>query len=393
MNKRLKKEVTGKVTDTAHGNFTPSSTLNPNSKKIYQGSITPGAMNHNSNNKTFKPNKPTIQGQVNNFNYYDKIDLMREAKIKENLNKQIGYTRTTEKKIRSNSSNPYADIKMTNMKKIMDGKVIHNVETTSVKEYSYKEDKNFRPYMEDFCKVIDSFTGDPNLGLFLIADGHGGEKVAKYVKDRLPDILKSEISYAGSKAYGNMEKILEFVFKKIDEEILKNQSWMDQGSTACVVVTLKQKDIISGDKISIFCANVGDTRCVLADKNRVLRLSYDHKANDKKEATRIRNSGAKVFNGRVFGQLALSRSFGDMYYKKWGVSSMPYISVTKATPSSNPFLVIASDGIWDTITDFDIIDIINNSKESITSITQMIVSESMRRGSSDNISCLVIKLF
>lgn len=390
MNKRLKKEVTGKVTDTSQANFTPSNTLNPN-KKIHIPSNQGIQATHNS--KTFKPAKVSTPGQIHNYNYFDKIDLIREAKIKENLNKQIGYTRTTEKKIRSNSSNPYADIKLTNMKKIIDGKVIHNTETTSVKEYCYKEDKNFRPYMEDFCKVIDSFTGDPNLGLFLIADGHGGEKVAKYVKDRLPDILKAEISYAGSKAISNMEKIIEYVFKKIDEEILKNQSWIDQGSTACVVLTVKHKDIISGDKMSIYCANVGDTRCVLSDRNRVLRLSYDHKANDKKEATRIRNSGAKVFNGRVFGQLALSRSFGDMYYKKWGVSSMPYISVTKATPSNNPFLVIASDGIWDTITDFDIIDIINSSKESITNITQMIVSESMKRGSSDNISCLVIKLF
>lgn len=44
-------------------------------------------------------------------------------------------------------------------------------------------------------------------------------------------------------------------------------------------------------------------------------LSYDHKPNDEKELTRIKNAGGDVIEGRVNGNLNLSRALGDFEYK------------------------------------------------------------------------------
>lgn len=48
--------------------------------------------------------------------------------------------------------------------------------STSVREYSYQENKNrrFRPQMEDTHCIVDKLAGDETCGLFAIFDGHGG---------------------------------------------------------------------------------------------------------------------------------------------------------------------------------------------------------------------------
>lgn len=61
-----------------------------------------------------------------------------------------------------------------------------------------------------------------------------------------------------------------------------------------------------------------------------------------------------VVNGRVHGDLAVSRSFGDYMYKKneslppeeQAVSCVPDITIHERTNTDN-YIVFACDGVWD----------------------------------------------
>jgi serine/threonine protein phosphatase PrpC len=81
-------------------------------------------------------------------------------------------------------------------------------------------------------------------------------------------------------------------------------------------------DSSEGKKVIV--ANVGDSRAVLVRQSsssggyEAVRLSYDHRATDKKEQERIYSEGATVKDGRVEGRLQPSRCFGD--YDVNGVS-------------------------------------------------------------------------
>ena len=55
-------------------------------------------------------------------------------------------------------------------------------------------------------------------------------------------------------------------------------------------------------------------------------------------------------DGRVAGGLAITRALGDMAYKNFGVTCQPYI-VRHVLRPFDKFLIIASDGVWDTVTD------------------------------------------
>ena len=78
------------------------------------------------------------------------------------------------------------------------------------------------------------------------------------------------------------------------------------GSTACVVVVMKD---------SIYCANSGDSRAVLCRNSQAVELSFDHKPDNDDEQARIESAGHFVEDGRVDGNLALSRAIGDYQYK------------------------------------------------------------------------------
>lgn len=139
----------------------------------------------------------------------------------------------------------------------------------------------------------------------------------------------------------------------------------ESGTTACVVL------IIPG---FILCANAGDSRAVMSKSgDRTIPLSVDHKPDNEEEEQRIRAAGGYVANGRVDGDLAVSRGLGDFTFKnidavldpeKWRaptepgvrpvckpsdqkVSPVPDYSWQRRDSSEDEFIVIACDGIWD----------------------------------------------
>lgn len=123
------------------------------------------------------------------------------------------------------------------------------------------------------------------------------------------------------------------------------------GCTATVVLI---------SKTTIYCANAGDSRTVLARStktNSVVALSEDHKPDNHEEKKRIEEAGGFVEENRVNGSLNLSRSIGDFEYKSNSKKSYkeqmvivdPEIKKVERQ-SSDEFIILACDGIWDCLT-------------------------------------------
>ena len=61
-------------------------------------------------------------------------------------------------------------------------------------------------------------------------------------------------------------------------------------------------------------------------------------------------------DNRVAGGLAITRALGDHAYKSFGVTGQPY-TVRHVLRPFDKFLVIASDGVWDTVNDQQAIEL------------------------------------
>ena len=80
------------------------------------------------------------------------------------------------------------------------------------------------------------------------------------------------------------------------------------GCTACVC-------IIDNKAKKIYFANAGDSRVILCKNGTAYRMSIDHKPELELEKNRIIKANGWINEGRINGNLNLSRGFGDLEYK------------------------------------------------------------------------------
>ena len=222
---------------------------------------------------------------------------------------------------------------------------------------------------QDRCWSLNTFNGDAEAQFCGVADGHGvhGHSVSELIRMKLPKLLGSqpELPYEPTTA-------LMKAHAKMNQEIM--QSWLDvsfSGST-CVSVFIKN--------CTVYCANVGDSRAIMGtvkDDETVWYakpLSNDHKPDDPVEERRILSSGGRVSpwkdsRGEASGParvwlklkdlpgLAMSRSFGDKVAASVGVIADPTITTT-CLCSEDKFIVVASDGVWEFLSNDEVVDIV-----------------------------------
>ena len=250
-------------------------------------------------------------------------------------------------------------------------------------DYYYKEDPNItsREKMEDFHSIIPNLSLNPLISYFGIFDGHNGDKPALYCMNNFHNIILKNLKINNY----DIEKSLIDSYQNIDDEISKENYNEESGTTSTTLLIYEKLN-----EKYFACANVGDSQCYLIKKNSVLKISKDHKCNDKSEVDRIKKSGGMVFNGRVFGTLMLTRSIGDREMKNYGVCSIPYVNISKIS-DDDLYFIIASDGVWDVINEDDIFNICiqgNCSKD----ICEEIIRKSIDEGTKDNVSCIVVKV-
>ena len=350
-------------------NLTPNQTLKKKpqtSNNIQQNQLKTIHLNNITNNTSSNQNSNLNSNSNNNQNEKEEKEEKKEKEeIKEKEEKE---EKKENLKIESTSNDKNENNE--NEKKLYI-------------DYYYKEDPNItsREKMEDFHSIIPNLSLNPLISYFAIFDGHNGDKPALYCMNNFHNIILKNLKINNY----DIEKSLINSYQNIDEEISKENYNEESGTTSTTLLIYEKLN-----EKYYACANVGDSQCYLIKKNSVLKISKDHKCNDKSEVDRIKKSGGMVFNGRVFGTLMLTRSIGDREMKNYGVCSIPDVNISKIT-EDDLYFIIASDGVWDVINEDDIFNICiqgNCSKD----ICEEIIRKSIDDGTKDNVSCIVVKV-
>jgi len=252
----------------------------------------------------------------------------------------------------------------------------------SVKSIGIIEDPNlmFREMMEDSHISIDRFGGQKNQGYWGVYDGHGGPEVAQCVKKILHQNLLQCLSQSS-----DVLKSLKDSYIKTSKQVLEYCN-SKSGSTAVSALIMKNE---KGERW-IHVANVGDSRAVLCRNGKSERLSFDHNPSNEQETERIQRLGGKIKEGRI-NNLSVSRSFGDKDYVVFGITAEPYVSSTLIS-TSDTHLIIATDGLWDVVSDQEAVDFIKNELSDAQKLSEKLLNYALERGSQDNITIIVIIL-
>ncbi|CAE8617928.1 unnamed protein product [Polarella glacialis] len=227
-------------------------------------------------------------------------------------------------------------------------------------------EKGMRRQMEDehvICPslkdLVPSLAEERNFALFAIFDGHGGKQVAEFVKTylavELANAMANDEPKQGPLSDKRLKKITEATFQRIDARIATELAGVYDGCTACVVLANDEQ---------MFCANLGDSMAYLArqkedseeDLHAIPLQQRQHKCWMMKEKERILRAGGAVENGRINGILEVSRAFGDITLKKFGVLCTPEYMKFAVDRTKDRFILLACDGFWNAWTAGEALD-------------------------------------
>ena len=281
-----------------------------------------------------------------------------------------------------------------------------------------------------------------DIDVFGVFDGHGGKEISKFVSNHfiqeltINKNLLTDMSLALKQTFIKMDEIMQTpesieeikkyarMSKEEDEKQSKNEPpnsqmnllsqligpknpeandiFMRTGCTACVLG-------IDETKKKLYFANAGDSRVVMCRKGIAEPQSEDHKPEMDSEKTRIYKADGWISDGRVKGNLNLTRGFGDLEYKKnknlkpeeQMITANPDIKVVDFTEDID-FVIIGCDGIWDCLTNQQACDFVQkrlkeNPEIKISKIVEemldSIIAKDLYNESGvgcDNMTCIVI---
>ncbi|OTA97243.1 hypothetical protein M434DRAFT_392192 [Hypoxylon sp. CO27-5] len=181
--------------------------------------------------------------------------------------------------------------------------------------------------------------------------------------------------------YESVEKVLKSNSKRVAAELLGPAL-----SGSCALLSFYDS---STQTLRVACT--GDSRAVLGRRSSsgkwtATALSEDQTGSNPNEVARMRKAhpgeDRVIYNGRVLGGLEPTRAFGDASYK-WSkeisdrlrasffgrsssphlktppyVTAEPVVTTTKIQPEKGDFLVMATDGLWEMLTNDEVVGLV-----------------------------------
>ncbi|OIT25859.1 PREDICTED: probable protein phosphatase 2C 38 [Nicotiana attenuata] len=246
--------------------------------------------------------------------------------------------------------------------------------------------------MEDRSQLesgpLSSLKSGPHGTFIGVYDGHGGPETSRFINKTLFSNLKKFASEHQEISADAIRK----AFLTTEEEFLSliKRQWNEKPQIASVGSCCLAGIICNG---LLYIANVGDSRAVLGRVDKAtksitaIQLSTEHNASiesvrDELRSLHPQDSRIVVLKHnvwRVKGLIQVSRSIGDAYLKKSEFNQAPLLArfrlpepfskpILSAEPSisvhrlssKDQFVIFASDGLWDHLSNQEAVDIVHN---------------------------------
>jgi serine/threonine protein phosphatase PrpC len=233
------------------------------------------------------------------------------------------------------------------------------------------------------------------FSFFAIFDGHGGTEAALFAEQHLPKM----ILYLLLREQKDLPEALSSAILHLDREYLATGK--DDGTTLLVVLITPEGRLIS--------ANVGDCEGLIGSSKveSLCPLGPHNPRKNMGEVQRITLNGGTLSSGRlchpILGTaktIAVSRAIGDASFKQESnLICNPDLMERRLTGAEN-FIVLACDGLWDVFRLEEVAlflgPLLNpeepDNQRNLDLIAEQLVYEAYRRGSTDNVTVILIVL-
>lgn len=214
----------------------------------------------------------------------------------------------------------------------------------------------------------DTYYGDAELGLWLVADGMGGHEFGEVASAIARDVVVREVRSG---------KNLKQAIQTADEEIIRHSR---KRSEALPMGTTVAAMRIVGDRFEV--AWVGDSRAYLWNGGGLRQLSQDHSYVQE-----------LIDQGAITSEQARTHPHRNVVTQALGVTDPQSLKVETISGEFRPGmqLVLCSDGLTEEVEDGQIARIVARTELSAQECVDQLVRAALDGGGSDNVTVLLVR--
>lgn len=265
----------------------------------------------------------------------------------------------------------------------------------------------------------------PDHHFYGVFDGHTGNLAPKFAASMFYAMLQQRFANISAEskyvatwkddAALKMTGIFEEIHEKFLEAVsLHSIGVMDQSGTTATIIYMNDHIVL--------IASVGDSRAIMSSKDdngnaAFVQLTENHVAANTKERDLVIQRGGSVSKSsggtdRVNGKLVITRSIGDANLADYLSREPSVVAMTRSEMKESCgldrcFVVLASDGLWDVMSNQEVVDMVNEVLKAFDMTTDSIswedggafqeaaerlTQEAYVRGSTDNIGVCVVSV-
>jgi PPM family protein phosphatase len=230
----------------------------------------------------------------------------------------------------------------------------------------------------------DAFIVDPDLKLFVVADGMGGHAgggtasrlavetirdAVKRARDRDPTLFGSGTGVEDSALPDVLREAVEAAGARIFQTAQAEPDLQGMGTTVTAALV---------EGAAAFVAHVGDSRCYLVRDGRIYQVSEDHS---------LVNEQLKA--GAISAEEAKHSRFKNIITRSVGFEQQVQVDLMGVELQENDALVICCDGLSNLVDDPEILQVVDETP--VDDAPARLIALANARGGDDNITVIVIR--
>ncbi len=214
----------------------------------------------------------------------------------------------------------------------------------------------------------DTYYGDSDLGLWLVADGMGGHEYGEVASALAREAIVREVRAGGT---------LAEAIRIADEEIIRcSRRRGDSLPMGTTVVAAR----VNGSRFEV--AWVGDSRVYLWRDNALTQISHDHSYVQE-----------LIAQGAISADQARSHPHRNVVTQALGVTAPTQLNVETLAGELQPGmqLLLCSDGLTEEVDDRQIAQVLAHRECSAQECVDGLVAAALDGGGSDNVTVVLVR--
>ena len=232
----------------------------------------------------------------------------------------------------------------------------------------------------------DSFFADPELRLFVVADGMGGhaagEVASKIAVDSIQDFVRFtnndkditwpyEFDESLSLAGNRLKTAIQSAHAKVLEATSQKKEFQGMATTVVSILMTDGKAEV---------AHVGDSRAYLIREDKLIQLTSDHSWVNEQLRT-----------GAITSQQARNHPYRNIVTRALGGPNPVDVDVSEEPMQDGYIILLCSDGLNTMIPDEEILEIVCRGRDDLDKACEELISTANQNGGEDNVTAILVK--